>query len=105
MKNGEVIVLTVRGPYNQVRGNVQGTLEAFDKHWNMILSNATETLAAPASASDEDVGTQAEKTRFFPVLFLKGDSVITARLVPANPGTDKVEASAQGPIPTQLDLK
>ena len=47
-----------------IRGTVSGILRAFDKHLNIVLQNATETIATSG------------QTRTIPSLFIKGSSVI-----------------------------
>lgn len=53
----ENVIIKLRGGRKVI-----GTLKAFDQHLNIILTNAIETFE--------------EKTREFPVLYIRGDLVI-----------------------------
>eukprot|EP01128_Nolandella_sp_AFSM9_P002635 TRINITY_DN1300_c0_g1_i2.p1 TRINITY_DN1300_c0_g1~~TRINITY_DN1300_c0_g1_i2.p1 ORF type:complete len:198 (+),score=30.21 TRINITY_DN1300_c0_g1_i2:158-751(+) len=67
--------------FGEIRGNCVGKLLAFDRHWNLVLSRVTER-ATVTNAAGERVTT----TRSHPLLFLKGDGIVSiTRRAPAMP--------------------
>ena len=59
------------------------TLQAFDRHCNMVLENVKEMWTeAPKSGKGAKRGARVNRDRFVPKMFLRGDSVI---LVLRNP--------------------
>jgi small nuclear ribonucleoprotein (snRNP)-like protein len=67
----EVYTRNVRGQ----RGTLQGRLEAFDRHFNLVLRGAEERFCVE--------GHPELRVRRVPLLFLKGDGVILVRPLPS----------------------
>jgi len=53
-----------------------GRVRAFDRHMNMVLENVTEMWTEVPHRKGNAKAHSVKRERFFPKLFLRGDSVI-----------------------------
>ena len=75
MKNKERVKVYVRDMSN-LRGFLSGVIESFDKHFNLILRNAQESILESKNKTQIPSNRRVCVVKKFPLVYVKGDSVV-----------------------------